>query len=139
MPLIASRTRKPGVATLLVFCLGALPAVAQEVDCANALAQQEMNICAEISWQEADVALNKAYKQAMARMKDLDSYLSPELQGGEEALRVAQRAWIAYRDSNCSAAGFPMRGGSAEPLLVYGCLRQMTENRTAELDELVNY
>ena len=26
-----------------------------------------------------------------------------------------------------------MKGGSAEPLLVYGCMRQLTEDRTAQL------
>jgi uncharacterized protein YecT (DUF1311 family) len=32
-----------------------------------------------------------------------------------------------------------MRGGSAEPLLIYGCLRQMTLDRTRQLQELVAY
>ena len=50
--------------------------------------------------------------------------------------RLRQASSINIRRT---AAGFPMRGGSAEPLLVYGCLRQMTENRTEELWELVNY
>jgi len=117
----------------------AAPASAEEIDCATAMAQQEMNICAEMDWQEADKELNAAYKRAIAAMKEIDAYLTPDLQGAETALRTAQRAWIAYRDAQCETAGFPMRGGSAEPLLVYGCLRQVTENRTAELLELLNY
>jgi uncharacterized protein YecT (DUF1311 family) len=117
----------------------AAPVFAQDIDCANAMAQQEMNICAEMEWQEADVELNAAYKEVMAMMKSMDADLPPDLQGAEDALRTAQRAWIEYRDGNCTAAGFPMRGGSAEPLLVYGCLRQMTENRTEELWGLVDY
>jgi len=35
--------------------------------------------------------------------------------------------------------GFQMRGGSAEPLVVFGCLRQMTADRTEELLNLVPY
>ena len=124
---------------LLLLCASALPGAAETPDCANAMAQQEMNFCAQREWQEADVELNAAYKQVMAAMKAMDADLPPDLQGAEDALRTAQRAWIEYRDGNCTAAGFPMRGGSAEPLLVYGCLRQMTENRTNELWELVNY
>jgi uncharacterized protein YecT (DUF1311 family) len=119
--------------------LQVLPAPAQTPDCANAMAQSELNICAEQDWQEADADLNTAYKQVMAEMKEMDRNLPPRLQGAEVALRDAQRAWITYRDANCTAAGFPFRGGSAEPLLVYGCLRQMTLNRTEELRALVDY
>ncbi|OYX26871.1 MAG: hypothetical protein B7Z10_01925 [Rhodobacterales bacterium 32-66-7] len=124
---------------VLFLWLAAMPLAAQEIDCANAFAQQEMNICAEQDWQAADEALNQAYQEVMAEMKVMDEQLPPELQGAEAALRTAQRAWIAYRDANCEVSGFPMRGGSAEPLLVYGCLRQMTENRTEELWQLLEY
>lgn len=115
------------------------PASAEEIDCSTAMAQQEMNICAEMDWQAADAKLNEAYKEVMAAMIEMDQALPPELQGAEDALRTAQRAWIDYRDAHCTTAGFPMRGGSAEPLLVYGCLRQMTESRTSELWALVDY
>jgi uncharacterized protein YecT (DUF1311 family) len=123
---------------LATLCL-AQPALAQEIDCAQAMAQQELNICAERDWQAADAGLNRAYKEVMAEMKAMDRNLPPDLQGAEAALRSAQRAWIDYRDANCTAAGFPMRGGSAEALLVYGCLRQMTLDRTEELRALVAY
>lgn len=102
----------------LLAVRAAAPASAQEIDCATAMAQQELNICAEMDWQEADVALNATYKEAMAVMRDMDGLLPPDLQGAEDALRTAQRVWTQYRDGNCTAAGFPMRGGSAEPLLV---------------------
>ncbi len=125
--------------TLASLTLVALPAAAQTPDCANAMAQRDLNICAEQDWQAADADLNRAYQQVMAEMKAMDTALPPELQGAETALRSAQRAWITYRDANCTAAGFPMRGGSAEPLLVYGCLRQMTLDRTEELLALIAY
>lgn len=125
---------------LSVFaCLLATAVTAEQIDCANAMAQQEMNVCAELDWQAADKDLNAAYQTVMTAMEETDASLPPELQGAEEALRTAQRAWIDYRDAHCTAAGFPMRGGSAEALLVYGCLRQVTENRTAELWQLVDY
>lgn len=122
----------------LVLCLAADLALAQSIDCTNAEAQQEMNFCAEKEWQAADVELNQAYKAVLADMQALDKLMPPELQGAEDALRTAQRAWITYRDANCQLAGYPMRGGSAEPLLIYSCLRQMTENRSGELWALLN-
>ena len=123
----------------ILSALSALPAAAQDLDCATAMAQQELNACAYQAWEAADVELNRAYKLAIAEMKDMDANMPEDLQGAEDALRAAQRAWVAYRDANCVAAGFPMRGGSAEPLLVNGCLARMTEARTAELLELRNY
>ena len=115
------------------------PAIAQEVDCANAMAQVELNACAHDDWQAADAELNNAYKAAMAAMRAMDAAQPPELQGAADALRSAQRAWITFRDANCASAGYPMRGGSAEPLLIYGCLGRMTRERTAELLELAAY
>jgi len=127
------------VLSALTLVLAASPLFAQTNDCINAVSQQEMNLCAEADWQVADAELNRAYKAVVAEMRAMDASLPVELQGAEAALRTAQRAWITYRDGNCEVSGFPMRGGSAEPLLVYGCLRQMTENRTAELWDLLNY
>ncbi len=119
-------------ALLLALLLPAAAAPAQEVDCAHAMAQQEMNFCAEQEWQAADAALNAAYRVAMAVLADagrIGASDPPET----ERLKKAQRAWIAYRDLACESAGWAMRGGSAEPLLIYSCLARLTGERTAEL------
>lgn len=123
----------------LALSLAAFPALSQTPDCGNTMVQYELNICAEMDWQEADRDLNRVYKEVMAEMKATDASLPPELVGAEAALRTAQRAWIDYRDANCTTAGFRIRGGSAEALVVYGCLRQMTLDRTEELRALVTY
>lgn len=123
---------------LAVFaCLLAAPVAAQEIDCANAMAQQEMNQCAYDDWEAADADLNAAYKQAMTLLKEWDAGLPAEEQGGADALRDAQRAWISFRDKACEAEGYAMKGGSAEPLLVYGCMRVLSEERTAHLTSMV--
>ena len=121
----------------ILLCLAAPPATAQEIDCATAMAQQEMNLCAYQDWQEADVALNQAFKQAMAMLRDWDASLSEGEPPAAEALRDAQRAWITFRDKACEAEGYAMRGGSAEPLLVNGCLAGLTRERTEHLLGLV--
>jgi len=66
----------------LLLCL-AQPALAQTIDCANAMAQQELNFCAEQDWQAADVELNLAYREVVAEMRGIDEMLPPELQGAE--------------------------------------------------------
>lgn len=110
-----------------------MAALAQEVDCAKAEVQVELNFCAEQDWQVADAELNAAYKLAMAAMKEIDAALPEDQRGAAAYLRQAQRDWIAYRDNACAAEGFMMRGGSAEPMLIYGCLARLTEERTLGL------
>ncbi len=120
----------------LVLMVWAGQIQAQDVDCANAQAQMELNFCARQDWQEADADLNDAYKSAMVLMKSIDADLPEAERGAEEALRKAQRAWVTFRDAACVAEGFPMQGGSAQPMVVNGCLAQLTRQRAKSLWEL---
>lgn len=107
-----------------------------EVDCDNATAQIEMNICAGRDYQAADTELNAVYKKAMAAAHEMDvqaKEMGEHYVGAVDALKRAQRSWIGYRDGQCELAGFEARGGSMEPMLVSGCLADLTRKRTAEL------
>lgn len=118
----------------LAFGLAAPSAAAQSIDCTTTSIQQEMNWCAEQDWQAADARLNAAYADAMAVAKDLDLSLPDDLKGAAASLKSAQRAWIPFRDAACAAEGYAMRGGSAEALLVYGCLARLTAQRADDLE-----
>ena len=107
-----------------------------EIDCDNAQSQMEMNICADRDYRQADDALNAAYKKALAAARETDESvkdMGEQYVGAVDALKRAQRAWIGYRDGQCELAGFEARGGSMEPMLVSGCLADLTGKRTAEL------
>lgn len=110
-----------------------------QVDCAKAETQADMNICANKDYEAADTELNAVYKKAMVAMKDTDKELGEidaNYVGAVDALKKAQRAWIDYRDGQCELAGFEARGGSMEPMLVSGCLADLTKKRTEELKGL---
>ncbi|MFN7224250.1 MAG: lysozyme inhibitor LprI family protein [Paracoccaceae bacterium] len=109
---------------------------AQIADCDNAMTQSQMNTCAALDFEMADSDLNAAYGMARGAMKRLDDQLDADLRGAETTLRDAQRAWITFRDAACAAEGFQMRGGSAEPLLVYGCMSRLTSQRARDLWDL---
>lgn len=122
---------------LILVAVLVSPALAEEkVDCNNAMTQLEMTTCANLDWQQADEELNAAYKAAMSKMRETDEFLPEDQRGAAETLREAQLAWIPYRDKACDAYGFQARGGTMEPMLVYGCRAQLTEQRTKELEEL---
>ncbi|WP_026618720.1 YecT (DUF1311 family protein) [Ensifer sp. WSM1721] len=128
------------IGLLFVSMRSALAQEEPQVDCRNAVAQMDLNICADRDYRTADAELNKVYKQAMTAMQATDKELGgidPAYVGAVEALKKAQRAWIGYRDGQCELAGFEARGGSMEPMLVSGCLAELTRKRTAELKELV--
>ncbi len=111
-----------------------------EVDCGNAMTQFEMNYCANVDYEAADKLLNTTYRSVLAHMAKVDTDLAetmPDLAGAVDALKKAQRAWIGYRDGQCELSGFSARGGSMEPMLVSGCLADLTTKRTAELKDML--
>ncbi|WP_046119694.1 lysozyme inhibitor LprI family protein [Ensifer aridi] len=128
------------IGLLFVSVTSAFAQEEPKVDCGKAVTQMDMNICADREYQTADGELNKVYKQAMTAMQATDKEfgdIDRAYVGAVEALKKAQRAWIGYRDGQCELAGFEARGGSMEPMLVSGCLAELTRKRTAELKELV--
>ena len=115
---------------MAVGVLLAAPAAAQEVDCARAVTQVDMNACARLDWEAADAELNLAYAGALVRAEAFDTH--PEGRA-EETLRAAQRAWVPYRDALCESEAALWDGGSAEPMVRSGCLAAVTRERTEDL------
>ncbi len=106
-------------------------------NCENQMDQQTMNQCAGLDYEKADAELNTVWKAARKSADEADAEYSADLKGEAEALLKAQRGWIAYRDGQCDLAGFEARGGSMEPMLVSGCLAEMTKARTKELQAYI--
>lgn len=111
-------------------------ASAQAVDCKTPTTQSDMTSCEQARQGAADKALNAQYKKTRAAMVAVDTDLDGNMKGAEKALVTAQRAWIAYRDAECEAEGFQARGGTMEPMLVAGCIANVTDARTKELKTL---
>ncbi|WP_420851180.1 lysozyme inhibitor LprI family protein [Rhizobium quercicola] len=121
---------------LFLWAGTAVAAGPDDLDCSNAVTQSDMTACSQQDYETADVALNAAYRKTMARAQAMDKDLADlgdGMVGAVEALKAAQRAWIAYRDAQCELAGFEARGGTMEPMLVAGCLAELTTKRTDEL------
>ncbi|MCV0425511.1 MAG: DUF1311 domain-containing protein [Roseibium sp.] len=116
-----------GTLTLAVMALHVFGAQAQEAppaECLNAQTQTDLNICSYKAYQNADKALNEAYKAAVSE--------ATSLWGSPDKLRDAQRAWITYRDKACEVYNYP-DGGSIQPLLINECMLKITKDRTHDL------
>jgi len=71
----------------------------------------------------ADAALNQTYKKLMAS-------LSPASAG---RLKSAQRAWISFRNAECSFQSNGKDGGSIAPMVSANCATNLTKLRIAQL------
>lgn len=122
---------------IIVMAAGAASATDDAApDCDNLTTQADMNLCAADSADRADAALNAQYKLTRKAAMSWDKGLDEADRGAEKALLGAQRAWIAYRDAECSLEGFSTGGGSMQPLIISGCLERLTKARTQELKQI---
>jgi uncharacterized protein YecT (DUF1311 family) len=126
---------------LLVYlglsCLWAPRAAhAEAIDCTNAVSTVEMNFCGDKDYQAADKALNAAYANAVAYIRTRDLQKPYDAANFEEAMRNAQRAWVAYRDADCKElVAQEWSGGSGTTSAILGCMTEKTIQRTKELKD----
>lgn len=115
--------------TLAILAFSTSEALAQTPDCANAMTQADMNICAGKDYAKADAELNRVYKQARAALK-------PDAQA-TKLLITAQRQWIAFRDADCQLEAYPNTGGSMYAMVLTMCRTRLTETRIKDLTAIV--
>lgn len=134
---------RAGILTMLCGCVLLMDAPASgedalPADCNDAMTQMDMNACAAADYEKADKALNVRWLATKKAAAAWDARSEEQPHGAEEHLLKAQRAWLAYRDSQCAAAGFTVGGGSMQPMVVSACLADLTRKRTEELATLAD-
>jgi uncharacterized protein YecT (DUF1311 family) len=93
--------------------------------CEEAVTTAAMRACEDSHYQIAQRELNAAYQSLM---KTLD-------RGHQQKLRLAERAWLRYRDSNADFQASLVQGGTLAPLVRITVLTDMTNARTQELNK----
>ena len=86
----------------------------------------------ENAWKEfkiADAELNKVFNELHSRLDDAIQ---------KAKLRAAETAWLKYRDANANFESSLYEGGSIRPQIHTGCLTTMTQNRTKELQLILD-
>jgi uncharacterized protein YecT (DUF1311 family) len=91
--------------------------------------QMGLNHCVGITYKKTDARLNAVYGQIIARLKDNAAT--------KAKLVAAQKAWIAFRDAECTFRSSSVEGGSIYPMVVTQCLDGLTQKRIAELEPLL--
>lgn len=123
--------------TAAAFLVTGFAAEAEDkIDCANAFTTVDLNACAEKEFDSADKALNAVYKEIMTDLTGPDPGNEENNKKWADALKVSQRAWIAFRDADCEKLRvFEAGGGTATTGEILGCLTELTEARTKSLKE----
>ena len=117
---------------ILFLCAG--PAYGDDkLDCKDPQDQNSMTRCAGLDYDKADRELNKLWPSLKSSAEDADK--DTDKHEYVNALLASQRAWIAYRDAECTWEGFQAHGGSLEPMLVNGCSARVTRERIKELND----
>lgn len=83
----------------------------------------ELNEEASKAFGKADGDLNRVYGALVEKV-------SP---AGKEALRRAQRTWVAFRDQECDFETMGSQGGSIHGMVALQCQTRLTEARTKDL------
>jgi uncharacterized protein YecT (DUF1311 family) len=112
------------------FILSALgqSAFGADTDCKNPVDQTSMNICAGKALKASDKQLNDKY-HALYQASSAT---------GKLKLQTAQRAWIAYRDAQCTFNTMGSVGGSMHALAYSSCADMLTQAQTKVLDQQLN-
>ncbi len=103
------------------------PAFAAEQCDRNDQTQTGMNLCAKADFDVVDAKLNQLYKQ-----------LAAKAEGDEKnALRDAQRAWVAYRDKECLYETAGSEGGSIRAMEESECATALTNARIKDFEKFL--
>ncbi|MDO6735328.1 lysozyme inhibitor LprI family protein [Octadecabacter sp. 1_MG-2023] len=92
-----------------------------------------MMFCSLAEHEEWDRLLNETYTKTMAFLERDDAAEAesfPEFANRADSLRAAQRAWIPFRDADCSLEYAMWGAGSMRQIAGAGCRLRMTAERT---------
>ncbi|MDP2488768.1 hypothetical protein CWO07_08000 [Vibrio splendidus] len=100
-------------------------AVEKTVDCENAMNTLEINHCAAIELESAQVELEQ-YLEASFEHNAYDAELVA-------SIKKAQENWQAYMSAHCNSVYTQWRDGSIRGLMALSCKTTLTKQRTHEV------
>ncbi len=122
---------KIGWILVLAFVLPVSAWAQDAVDCKDPQDTMTMKLCAGRDFQKADQELNSAWAKYKTDAEDSDK--ATDKHEYVDALLDSQRAWLAYRDAECTWQGFEAHGGSLENEIVATCMAKLTRDRIKQL------
>ena len=118
-----------GIAAAALLLTASTAQADEKLNCKSQdLNQMQLDQCAGIDFTAADAKLNALYKVMMSKYDAANG----------EKLKLAERAWIAWRDAECDYETNGTAGGSINPMMDTMCRTEKTNARIKELNAQVH-
>ena len=123
-------------ALMIAVALAATPTL----DCRSPQTQMEITVCSAEEFERADHKLNRVWRTVTLKLQRWDK--SPERKRDKltalyPVMLASQRAWLRYREEQCSLEGlYSAEGGSAQQSFVSLCRARLTKQRNEELQHI---
>ena len=121
---IMSPIKKVGCLALLSTGLFVSAQASASTTCDKAHTQTDMNKCIAAELAVEDKKLNQSYRDFQRLLNTSE----------KKELKAVQLSWIDFRDKACQFSASSVRGGSAYPMVLNGCLTTYTQQRRVQLD-----
>jgi uncharacterized protein YecT (DUF1311 family) len=109
------------------FLVVLLVAAAEQLDCYHAKTMTATRLCGDAA-RQAETAMNDAYQEALRKF-------GHEQAEEQKSFAAAQRNWLNYRRTYCTALSQHWGTGSIRDAYYLACMKDRAERRTAELSE----
>ncbi|EKP0226239.1 DUF1311 domain-containing protein [Salmonella enterica] len=107
--------------------------------CLNIQYSEAVFLCSKKTFEDSDAKLNETYRTLLSTIRK--KYNSQPNSGAKfiEKIKLSQRAWINFRDTNCTVFSFMIDEESqAYDTSMYSCKNDMTLKRTKELETILD-
>lgn len=106
-------------------CLAPFFAVADELDCENAMTTREVTQCMAEEASQARNEMERYLAKSMERHSQDEELV--------EAIRQAQEAWRGYMDAHCGSVYVKWRDGTVRNTMALKCRKALIRQRTHEI------
>lgn len=108
--------------------------------CDDAGSLQEAENCARTEFEKADAEMSQLYQKTLNNLQNFeqkartqDKILADKYKKDAENLQTAQKAWLAFREANCTAEKESDVDDNNNEIIAFSCQQRLTENRTDDL------
>ena len=108
-----------------------------EVNCDSPATTLEIDGCLQVKLKQTEAKLNATYQRVIHALSKPDMRGIIHYAEAKQDLIKAQRAWITYREKDCSAVYALAVSGSIRGQLFLECMQKRTEQRIEELERFL--
>lgn len=99
----------------------------------SSLNTQDVAMCLQADLEKADRQLNRRYQQLYQSLLAEGTELTPENKDAAKQLKLAQKQWLRFIETDCNAKYQLARAGTARNVVQISCLLEHTKLRTRQL------